>query len=191
MIYFGISAPFSSLSLFTPSITAGLGYDGLKAQLMTVPPYAVAYVVQIAVAFSADRKSRKLRLPAPFHLSHHSWLTTCVQDFNARGLHSAVSATAGACGFLASALLPADAYSHRYGCLIVASAGLSPSLILLRWAMISTTGSLTLRRCFRLHTATSGLAVVKHLVDRIDWFGDRTQHWSWRRTWADSGHVDL
>lgn len=33
-VYFGISAPFSSLSLFTPTITAGLGYSGLRAQLM-------------------------------------------------------------------------------------------------------------------------------------------------------------
>lgn len=41
-IYFGISTPFSSLSLFTPSITAGLGFKDLRAQLMTVPPYAVA-----------------------------------------------------------------------------------------------------------------------------------------------------
>lgn len=97
-VYFGISTPFSSLSLFTPSITAGLGYKDLKAQLMSVPPYAVAYVVQILVSWSADR-------------------------FNSRGLHSAVSATVGACGFIASAALPADAYSHRYGCLIVAAAG--------------------------------------------------------------------
>jgi MFS family permease len=43
VIYFGVSVPFSSLSLFTPSITAGLGYKDLQAQLMTVPPYAVAY----------------------------------------------------------------------------------------------------------------------------------------------------
>jgi len=53
-VYFGISVPFSSLSLFTPSITAGLGYKGLTSQLMTVPPYAVAYVVTIAVSYSAD-----------------------------------------------------------------------------------------------------------------------------------------
>ncbi|KAH8766608.1 major facilitator superfamily transporter [Diaporthe sp. PMI_573] len=97
-VYFGISTPFSSLSLFTPSITAGLGYKDLQAQLMSVPPYAVAYVVQILVSWSADR-------------------------FNSRGLHSAVSATVGACGFIASAALPADAYSQRYGCLIVAAAG--------------------------------------------------------------------
>ncbi|KAJ5114487.1 hypothetical protein NUU61_000246 [Penicillium alfredii] len=53
-VYFGISTPFSSLSLFTPSITAGLGYENLQAQLMTVPPYAVAYVVTVAVSWSAD-----------------------------------------------------------------------------------------------------------------------------------------
>lgn len=53
-VYFGISTPFSSLSLFTPSITAGLGYSNLQAQLMTVPPYAVAYVVTVAVSWSAD-----------------------------------------------------------------------------------------------------------------------------------------
>ncbi|RMY83921.1 hypothetical protein D0862_11563 [Hortaea werneckii] len=97
-VYFGISTPFSSLSLFTPTITAGLGYDGLKAQLMTVPPYACAYVVTIANSWSADH-------------------------YNARGIHSAVFATIGALGFLASAVLPPGAYAHRYGCLIVAATG--------------------------------------------------------------------
>jgi hypothetical protein len=70
-IYFGISTPFSSLSLFTPSITAGLGFKDLQAQLMTVPPYAVACmyftkppmysttnlstdVVTLLVSYSAD-----------------------------------------------------------------------------------------------------------------------------------------
>lgn len=53
-IYFGISVPFSSLSLFAPSIVAGLGYKDLEAQLMTVPPYAAAYVVTLLVSWSAD-----------------------------------------------------------------------------------------------------------------------------------------
>lgn len=57
-VYFGISTPFSSLSLFTPAITSGLGYSDLRAQLMTVPPYAVAYVVTLAVAWSADHFNR-------------------------------------------------------------------------------------------------------------------------------------
>ncbi|KAK0750191.1 major facilitator superfamily domain-containing protein [Schizothecium vesticola] len=97
-IYFGVGVPFSSLSLFAPSITAGLGFTDLRAQLMTVPPYAVAYVTQILVSWSADH-------------------------FNARGLHTAVFALVGAIGFMASALLPADAYTPRYGCFIVAAAG--------------------------------------------------------------------
>ncbi|KAI1305631.1 putative MFS transporter [Xylaria venustula] len=98
VIYFGISVPFSSLSLFTPSITAGLGYDDLRAQLMTVPPYAVAYVVQIFTSWSADH-------------------------FNERGLHSAALAFVGAIGFLLSAVLPPDAYLSRYGGLIIAASG--------------------------------------------------------------------
>ncbi|KUL86347.1 hypothetical protein ZTR_08542 [Talaromyces verruculosus] len=119
IIYFGISTPFSSLSLFTPTITAGLGYEGLLAQLMTVPPYAVAYVVTLAVSYSADH-------------------------FNARALHSAVMAFIGAMGFLASAVLPADAYLHRYGCLIVACSGafscIPPLLGWLSSSLISTAG---------------------------------------------------
>ncbi|KAL4793819.1 major facilitator superfamily domain-containing protein [Aspergillus venezuelensis] len=98
LVYFGTSAPFSCLSRFTPAITSGLGYSSLKAQLMTVPPWAVAYVVTLAVAWSAD-------------------------IFNSRGLHSAALSLIGAMGFLASAVLPADAYLSRYGCLIVATAG--------------------------------------------------------------------
>ncbi|KAK0724216.1 major facilitator superfamily domain-containing protein [Lasiosphaeris hirsuta] len=98
IIYFGVSVPFSSLSLFTPSITAGLGFLDLQAQLMTVPPYAVAYVTQIIASYSADR-------------------------FNARALHTAAFAFIGAVGFMASALLPPDAYTQRYGCLILAAAG--------------------------------------------------------------------
>ncbi|RSL40128.1 hypothetical protein CEP53_013572 [Fusarium sp. AF-6] len=98
LIYFGISAPFSSLSLFTPSITAGLGFADLRAQLMTVPPYAAAYVVTLLVSWSADR-------------------------YNARALHSAAFSLIGAVGFIASAVLPASSYSPRYGCLIVAACG--------------------------------------------------------------------
>ncbi|KAF7373726.1 MFS domain-containing protein [Mycena sanguinolenta] len=97
-IYFGVSPPFSSLSLFTPSIVAGLGFESLKANLMTVPPYAIAYVATVLTSWSADR-------------------------YNSRGLHAGVACIVGAAGFMASALLPADAYAHRYGCLIVAASG--------------------------------------------------------------------
>jgi hypothetical protein len=53
-IYFAICCPFSSLAFFSPTITAGLGFKGLQSQLMTVPPYAVAYVIMVLVSWSAD-----------------------------------------------------------------------------------------------------------------------------------------
>ncbi|KZZ89011.1 MFS transporter [Ascosphaera apis ARSEF 7405] len=113
IVYFGTCVPFSSLSLFTPSITSGLGYKGLQAQLMSVPPYAVAYVVTIVTSASADY-------------------------FNARALHAGVSALIGAIGFLASAVLPAGAYLPRYGCLIVAASGTFASIPpILSWLSIN------------------------------------------------------
>lgn len=60
--------------------------------------FPLIIVIQLAVSWSADH-------------------------FNARTLHSAVLATIGAVGFLASAVLPADAFQARYGCLIVAATG--------------------------------------------------------------------
>lgn len=116
-VYFGISTPFSSLSLFTPSITAGLGYKNLEAQLMTVPPYAVACKHPLLVE---NQYSQSLNATTDVVTILVSW---SADHFNARALHSAVFATIGAAGFMASALLPANAYAHRYGCLIVASSG--------------------------------------------------------------------
>ncbi|KAI1496842.1 major facilitator superfamily domain-containing protein [Biscogniauxia marginata] len=102
-IYFAVSLPFSSLSLFTPSIVSGLGYHDLEAQLMTVPPWAVAYVISIINSWSGDR-------------------------FNARGYHCAGAAAIGGAGFLASAVLPPMAYRSRYGCLIVGTSGAFASI---------------------------------------------------------------
>ncbi|CZR52344.1 related to putative tartrate transporter [Phialocephala subalpina] len=133
-VYFGISTPFSSLSLFTPSITAGLGYKDLLAQLMTVPPYAVAYVVTLLVSFSADH-------------------------FNARGLHSAAMATVGAAGFVASATLPAHAYHSRYGCLIVAASGAFSCIPpLLGWlsSNLHTTGAVGLAIAINISVGAPG-----------------------------------
>ncbi|KFH42066.1 putative transporter-like protein [Hapsidospora chrysogenum ATCC 11550] len=73
-------------------------FKDLEAQLMTVPPYACAYVATLAASWSAD---------------HH----------NACALHSVAFSLIGAAGFIASAVLPADAFTYRYGCLIVAASG--------------------------------------------------------------------
>lgn len=43
--------------------------------------------------------------------------------FNARGWTIAIVAVIGAIGYIVSAVLPADAYLSRYGCLIIALSG--------------------------------------------------------------------
>lgn len=52
-VAFGVT--FSSISLFAPTIVAGLGYQGLDAQLFTVPPYAIAFIVTVLIAWQTDR----------------------------------------------------------------------------------------------------------------------------------------
>lgn len=54
-----------------------------------------------------------------------------------------------------------------------------------------TTIPLTLSRRICVYPTTSGLAVVQHMVHGIDWFSNCTQHWPWRRAWANPGHLDL
>ncbi|KAF7297483.1 MFS domain-containing protein [Mycena indigotica] len=44
-----------SFAYFTPSILQGLGYTAAKAQLMSVPPYSVAFVVSMTTAWVSDK----------------------------------------------------------------------------------------------------------------------------------------
>ncbi|GLB41450.1 putative major facilitator superfamily protein [Lyophyllum shimeji] len=45
----------SSLAYFTPSILVALGYTASRAQLMSVPPFAAAFVVTMAASLFSDR----------------------------------------------------------------------------------------------------------------------------------------
>lgn len=66
----------------------------------------MAYVVTLAVSYSADHFNAYVSLTEPFE----SILIIC----DRRGLHSAVMATIGAAGFIGSAALAPDAYSVSY-----------------------------------------------------------------------------
>ncbi|KAJ7271175.1 MFS transporter [Mycena rebaudengoi] len=156
-LYFGVSPPFSSLSLFTPSITSGLGFVSLRAQLMTVPPYAVAYVFTIFISWSADH-------------------------FNARGLHTSIAAFIGAIGFMTSALLPPHAYMPRYGCLIVGAAGSFASIPpLLGWisSNVHSTSAAGLAIALNVSFGAPG-QIVGVWIYKADEkpFGYPTGHWT-------------
>ncbi|KXX73057.1 High-affinity nicotinic acid transporter [Madurella mycetomatis] len=53
--YFGLLSAIYSIGVFLPTIIVRLGYTANDAQLMTVPPYAVAAVMTLVVAFVSDR----------------------------------------------------------------------------------------------------------------------------------------
>ncbi|KAI0425425.1 major facilitator superfamily domain-containing protein [Xylaria sp. FL1042] len=98
-----------SLSLLTPTIVAGLGYHDLQAQLFTVPPYAVAYVVTLGLGMLSDR-------------------------YKNRGLIAGSCFAIGSISFIIQAALPAKAYAARYGLLIVSTAGVFGGLpVLCAW----------------------------------------------------------
>jgi len=53
--FFLILIPIYSYSLFLPSIIEGLGYSDVTAQLFTVPPNFLAFLVVLASSFISDR----------------------------------------------------------------------------------------------------------------------------------------
>jgi len=61
VVYFGLSSALSSLSAFLPTIIATMGHTNAMAQLMTVPPCAIASCVLIIVS----RLSDKLQIRGP------------------------------------------------------------------------------------------------------------------------------
>jgi hypothetical protein len=63
-----LSLPLYTLSLFLPSIIKSLGYTSAQAQLMTIPPYAIAFILTIGWAILSER----LQLRAPIILASTS-----------------------------------------------------------------------------------------------------------------------
>ena len=57
-----LALPLYTLSLFLPTIIKELGYTAAQAQLLTVPPYAVAFTLTLTAAILSER----LKLRAPF-----------------------------------------------------------------------------------------------------------------------------
>ncbi|KAI1262742.1 major facilitator superfamily domain-containing protein [Xylariaceae sp. FL1019] len=103
LAYLSMGSCTASLSLFAPTIVQGLGYQGLNAQLYTVPPYATAYVWTIFMAWLSDR-------------------------YKTRGIIAGSSCSIGAVSFLISATLPGTYYTARYVLLVFATSGVFGAL---------------------------------------------------------------
>lgn len=128
--------PQGSFTFFTPTIVTGLGYESVQAQLLTVPPWAVGFVVAIVLSYSADH-------------------------FNARGWHITVASILGGAGWLSAGLLPADAYVQRYGCLCLAACGafpVAPSMT--AWVTCNTPSMLTIPFAIALNNSCAGIGQI-------------------------------
>ncbi len=59
MIYMGAVGSLYAFSLFVPTIIRDLGYTSTTAQLLSVPPYAVAAILTIVIGVIADRTGQR------------------------------------------------------------------------------------------------------------------------------------
>jgi MFS family permease len=55
----GCDGSLYAFSLFLPTIIKGMGYKNTHAQLLSVPPYAVAAVMTITIGYIADRTGKR------------------------------------------------------------------------------------------------------------------------------------
>ncbi|CAB4387090.1 unnamed protein product [Rhizophagus irregularis] len=63
MLHLGVSCiTFFSFALFIPTIVNGMGFDFIKSQLLSVPPFFCAGIATVIVAILSDRK----RIRSPF-----------------------------------------------------------------------------------------------------------------------------
>lgn len=94
-----------TIATFTPIIVETFGYSNVKAQLMTAPPYCVAFVMVYVVGFVSDR------------------LKSC------SGL-LVVTSTVAAVGDLMLGVLPPSASSARYGACFLVVTGILSGVVL-------------------------------------------------------------
>lgn len=142
---------------------------------MTVPPYATAYVVTIVVAWSADHFNAFVLIQLlEIAIANHG---------NSRGLHSTAFALIGAIGFLASAVLPPDAYAVSY------STGRAEKMSNVTVAPIWLPNSCS-KWQFCLYPSASWLALLQHPFYIGGRFSYCTQHILWC-TRPDCRSLDL
>jgi hypothetical protein len=128
--------PQGSFTFFTPTIVTGLGYESVHAQLLTVPPWAVGFVVALSLSYSAD-------------------------FFNSRGLHISLASIVGGIGWLTAGLLPPTAYGARYACLCIAACGAFPAApSMTNWVTCNTPSLLTIPLCIALNNSCAGIGQI-------------------------------
>ncbi|EJC98224.1 MFS general substrate transporter [Fomitiporia mediterranea MF3/22] len=91
VVYFGLNCAVTSISAFLPTIIKTFGVSDAVAQLLTVPPYAVAVVLLILMCYVSDRtQHRGLFLSAASALSAIGFLILLIVRTDKRVRYFAV-----------------------------------------------------------------------------------------------------
>lgn len=136
LAYVADVVPQGSFTFFTPTIVTGLGYTSITAQLLTVPPWLIGFVVAISISYTADR-------------------------YDARGWHVTIFSLIGGAGWLTAGLLPPDAYKSRYGCLCLAACGAFPCApSLTNWVTCNSPSFLTLGLAIAVNNSCAGVGQI-------------------------------
>ncbi|KAI0090137.1 MFS general substrate transporter [Irpex rosettiformis] len=83
VMYFGANCALAALSAFLPTILKTFGFSNARAQLMTVPPYAVCAVVLCICSYISDRiQSRGLFIVGSSAISGVGYILLLVVESN-------------------------------------------------------------------------------------------------------------
>ncbi|KAF2102606.1 retrograde regulation protein 2 [Rhizodiscina lignyota] len=143
--------PLGSFTFYIPTMVAGLGYTSLEAQLLTIPPWVCGYLTALTISFIADR-------------------------YNARGYMVFASGILGGTGWLIEGILPAHAFTARYGCLILAACGAFPaSAPLTAWVTCNV-------------PSVAMMAIATAVNNSCAGTGQIVAQWIWKANEANEGY---
>lgn len=156
LAFITVCVPFSSISYFAPTIVNGLGYEGLRAQLFTVPPFAIAFVATVTCSVFADR--------------YEAWSTFAWIPMVVAGVT-----------FLIQGALPPRAFKARYAmlCLSATFSNIcNPSLITWLTVNLRNTDATTLAIPLMVTIGTVGQITGVYIYKANEAPGYRTGHFT-------------
>ncbi|KAH7925455.1 MFS general substrate transporter [Leucogyrophana mollusca] len=108
VIYFGVNCALASISAFLPTIIQTFGYTNALAQLLTVPPYAVAAIVLCLTSYTSDRLQN-------------------------RGIATAGACFVGAIGYLLLLVVPNNVHVRYFAVFCICSGTYTAIGVIIAW----------------------------------------------------------
>ncbi|THH00323.1 hypothetical protein EW145_g7104 [Phellinidium pouzarii] len=108
VIYFGLNCALASTSAFLPTIILTFGFTNAIAQLLTVPPYAVAALVLTLTSYASDR-------------------------MQSRGIFMAASSALGGIGYLLLLVVPSNEHVRYFAVFCITSGTYTTIGLIIAW----------------------------------------------------------